>query len=131
MKRQDSVRARIEIYSKVHYPGWQVKRVSPDPMCDGSPAFEASLARHGYQPIALIFTPRGEFVQLEEDIPFANVPSEVRAAATSAYRTYHISHTVERLTLASGEVQYLFDLSKGRVSKEATFDQHGSMICEH
>ncbi|MBS1904535.1 MAG: hypothetical protein JSS75_12580 [Bacteroidetes bacterium] len=130
-KTPDSVRTRINDYTNTHYAGWRIKRISPDPMCDGTPALEVVLSRHKHEPLALIFTPQGMFVQLEEDIPFPSAPSVVQTAATSKYHNYHIARTVERITLASGSIQYLFDLSKGKQTKEATFAQDGSMVCEH
>ena len=68
-------------------------------------------------------------MQKEIDVDFATMPDSVKNTLNEKFSSYQHSDSVEQLTLANGQQQYLVDLTQGKKSLEAILDLTGSVIC--
>lgn len=122
----DSVRP----YVASLYPGYAIVSAVFDPLCGGGPAIDVSIKRKGHPTYSLIFKPSGEFVQREEDVPGSTAPAKVLKAVKKEYAAFKAGRLIEKLTLSDNTVEYLVDLSKGKIQKEVIFSPDGAVICD-
>ena len=120
----------VKPYAERNFPGYHIKSAASDPLCDGSPAIDVAITKKGQPNFSLIFKPDGTFVQKEEDAPLATVPEKVREAFRSHFSGYTAAKDIEKLTLADNTVQYLLDITKGSIAKEAIFNADGTLVCQ-
>jgi hypothetical protein len=119
----------IKTYLNNNYPGYTIQKISSDPLCSGGDANEVIIKVEN-NTIPLIFTPTGEFVQSEKDIPYTELPKKVSTIIQTDFKDYTHSDTAEELTLADKEKQYMVDFFSGSQSFEAIFDPSGKVVCK-
>jgi hypothetical protein len=120
----------IKTYLNNNYPGYTVSKISSDPLCNGGDANEVFIKNVENNTVSLIFTPTGEFVQSEKDIPFTELPETVSTSIQTDFKDYTHSDTAEELTLANKEKQYMVDFFSGNTSFETIFDTDGKIACK-
>jgi hypothetical protein len=120
----------IKNYLNNNYSGYTVSKISSDPLCSGGDANEVFIKNAENNTVSLIFTPSGEFVQGEKDIPFTELPETVSTTIQTDFKDYTHSDEAEELTLANKEKQYMIDFISNDQSFEAIFDTSGKVVCK-
>lgn len=112
-----------------NYPGYAIIKSIPDPLCQGGDAIDVAITKPGAPNLSLIFKPDGSFVQQEEDVALATAPVKIKNMIKAKFADYSAGDQIERLTLPDKSVQYLVDLSKGKITKEVIFSTDGKVVC--
>lgn len=99
-----------------NYPGYSIIKSIPDPLWQGGNAIDVAITKRGAPNHSLIFKPDGSFVQQEEDVALATVPVKIKNMIKAKFADYSAGDQSERLTLPDKSVQYLVDLSKGKIT---------------
>jgi hypothetical protein len=100
-------------------------------MCNGDDAIDVAIRKEGKPAYSVIFSPKWEFIQQEEDVDLKEAPAKVKETLKNKFADYKIEAQIERLTLANKTLQYSADLSKGNTAKEVVFNADGSVSCSH
>lgn len=115
-----------------NYAGYKIEKAGHDPLCSGGDAMDVAISKSGSPKLSLIFLPDGKFVQKEEDIDLDAVPAKILNTIKIKYAGFTPGKEAEKLTLADKKtVQFQLDLKKEGISKEATFNIDGNLICEN
>ncbi|MDQ6844114.1 MAG: hypothetical protein M3Z92_07165 [Bacteroidota bacterium] len=126
----DKLPTGVNEFVTKNYPGYQIKSAASDPLCQGGDAIDLAITKSGAPNLSLIFRPNGQFVQQEEDVSLATAPQKISDALKTKYSGYAADKQIEKLILADKTVQYLVDLTKGKLSKEVIFSAEGNVACE-
>lgn len=126
----DKLPAGVNEFVTKNYPGYQIKSAASDPLCQGGDAIDVAITKRGVPNLSVIFRPDGQFVQQEEDVPLSAAPQKISDVLKTKYANYIADKQIEKLILADKTVQYLVDLTKGKVSKEVIFSAEGNVVCE-
>lgn len=126
----DKLPAGVKEFVEQNYLGYKIINAASDPLCQGGDAIDVAVTKNGSANLSLIFTPNGHFVQQEEDVPLSTAPGKISDSLKSKYSGYAADKQIERLILADRTVQYLVDLTKGKVAKEVIFSADGNIVCE-
>lgn len=113
-----------------NYTGYKMVNAASDPLCEGGDAIDVAVAKAGAPNLSLIFRPDGSFVQQEEDVPLSRATSKIINILKTKYADYTVGTQIEKLILADNTVQYMADLTKGKISKEVIFAENGVVVCE-
>ncbi|MHB8905584.1 MAG: hypothetical protein ACYC6D_05600 [Melioribacteraceae bacterium] len=126
----DKLSNNIKEFVNKNFHGYTIKKASYDPLCTGEDAIDVSIIQKGSKDYSLIFLLDGKFVQLEEDIELSKAPVKVLEILKTKYLGYKPAPKIERLKLANKSIQYLVDLLKDSLTKEVTFNEDGTVVCE-
>lgn len=127
----DRLPAGVKEFVNKNYAGYKMATAASDPLCGGGDAIDVAITKAGAPNLSLIFKPDGTFVQQEEDVPLTTATAKIKNALQSKYADYAAGNQIEKLILADKTVQYLVDLTKGKVSKEVIFNAEGNVVCEN
>jgi hypothetical protein len=127
----DKLPAGVKEFAAKNYPGYMIIKAASDPLCKGGDAIDGAITKAGAPNLSLIFKPNGSFVQKEEDVSMSTATDKIRNAVKTKYADYSAGNQIEKLILADKTVQYLVDLTKGKVSKEVIFNMEGNVVCEN
>jgi Putative beta-lactamase-inhibitor-like, PepSY-like len=113
-------RASLKYFPQGHLSNWS-KEIG-----DGETTYEASVIDRSGRRDA-VFSEDGSLVAIEQIIPIADLPKEVKNAVESKYPAA-VLHKAEKI-FRNGDVQYEVELAKaGR--KEILFNIHGKILKE-
>ena len=121
----------IKKYVDQNFQGYVIKSAAYDPLCTGEDAIDVAISKKGSPDYSLIFLLDGTFVQQEEDIDISKAPARILEVVKTKYAGFTPAQQIERLTLADKSTQYLFDLTKDKISKEVIFKEDGTVFCEN
>ncbi len=127
----DKLPAGVKEFVSRNYSGYTIIKAASDPLCKGGDAIDVAITKAGAPNFSVIFKPDGSFVQQEEDVPMSTATDKIKNALKTKYADYSAGNQIEKLILADKTVQYLVDLSKGKVSKEVIFNVEGNVVCEN
>lgn len=114
-----------------NYPGYSIENAEHDPMCNGDDAIDVSIKKNGSPAYSVIFSPKWEFIQQEEDVDLSTAPQKLKDVLKTQFADYTANSQIEKLTLADKKLQYAVDLTKNGIKKEAIFDADGKVNCSH
>ncbi len=126
----DGLSAKAKEYVSQNYKGYNITGAAYDPLCAGGDAIDVSVAKKGSTTLSLIFLPDGTFIQQEEDVDISKAPASVITSVKAKYSDYKPAAQIERLILADKTVQYLLDITKGKLTREVIFKEDGSIVCQ-
>ena len=127
----DKLPAGVKEFVAKNYTGYAIIKAASDPLCKGGDAIDVAITKAGAPNFSVIFKPDGSFVQQEEDVPMSTATDKIKNALKTKYADYSAGNQIEKLILADKTVQYLVDLTKGKVSKEVIFNTEGNVVCEN
>jgi hypothetical protein len=119
-----------EFVSK-NYAGYTIVSASPDPLCGGGSAVDVAITKTGFPNFSLIFKPDGSYVQQEEDVDLSTAPVKIKSTLKTQFAKYSAGGQIEKLILADKSIQYMVDLTNGKITKEVIFTAEGNIVCEN
>lgn len=120
----------IKKFIAKNYEGYTIVSAAFDPLCSGVDAVDVSITKKGKPNYSIIFLLDGNFVQQEEDVDISLAPANVLKTVKDKFKDYTIAKQIEILVMADKSIQYLFDISKGNITKEVIVNKEGTIICE-
>jgi hypothetical protein len=114
-----------------NYPGYKIESAEHDPMCNGYDAIDVAIRKPGSAAYSVIFSPKWDFIQQEEDVALDTAPENLKSILKTKFADFKVDSQIEKLTLADKKIQYTADLSKNGSSKEVVFDEKGNVVCSH
>lgn len=127
----DKLPTSVKSFVEKNFSGYHILTAVSDPLCQGGDAIDVSIEKTGSPKLSLIFKTDGSFVQSEEDVPLITAPDKVKHSLKTKFPDYKAGSQIEKLTMADKSIQYLFDLEKGKTTKEAIFSSDGTFVCEN
>lgn len=68
----------VKDFVNKNYPDYKIENAEHDPMCNGDDAIDVAIRKPGSPAFSVIFSPKWEFIQQEEDVDFGLAPAKIK-----------------------------------------------------
>ena len=126
----DSLPALLKDYVTANYSGYLIRHAEFDSICFNGLVIETMLFQAGSEPVKLYFETTGNFLMRSDRILFTDVPQAVKDFISANYAGYTATDRAEKLTLATGSLEYVVYVHMGPAQKSVRVDANGALICE-
>lgn len=119
----------VKTYLQNNYPGYELEEAEQESYCTGQTVYEVEIETAEDNEVEIAFDAKGNFLFTETAIKPEDLPGVIKSAVSGKYSDYAIKEA-DKLTLASGAVQYEVEMQKGKKSLSTLFDAEAAFICE-
>ena len=127
----DNLPVGVKEFVSKNYAGYTIVSADSDPLCGGAPAVDVAIKKTSAPTFSLIFKPDGSYVQQEEDVDLSTAPDKIKSTLKTQFGKYSAGGQIEKLILADKSIQYMVDLTNGKITKEVIFTVDGNIFCEN